>query len=402
MVDAGTKGKGASRIERGRQYVERVLNKIGHLSLDELDQADLGAVIPDELNIMLEYLPIEFSDESEEKYISALMLAAQTSCENGLFQFAYIQYHMLFMTAVYYVLLKATLLQPEELEKALYYLLKDRYSDIKKPSNTKNGKLYFGSFAIVNESDVFLLLRVMGLDNNLLGELQKLVQERNRYAHANGHLLLTSDELFLEALNTYNAKILRVVELLRPSLIEFYIQTVTNPDFFDPEIRAYLDPDEQIIQELIKKYALSRTEINWLRKIKTSTFDEYDGADQIKALHAALNHYYRILTRGGCNPFDDSYILNKYQNNATEFVERELGISAYECGKHGGEFPIYECPECMEEQLAFDSETRRAHCFVCNIDYESGELSFCEECGNIMQSDEIDICPNCIDRKIEE
>lgn len=44
---------------------------------------------PDELFKMLEYLPEEFEDENEEKYIDALMLAAQTSYENGLYQFAY-------------------------------------------------------------------------------------------------------------------------------------------------------------------------------------------------------------------------------------------------------------------------------------------------------------------------
>lgn len=81
---------------------------------------------PDELYKMLEYLPEEFLDESEEKYIDALILAAQTSYENGLYQFAYVQYHMLFMTAVYYVLLKVSALYPDEFEKALFYLLKDR------------------------------------------------------------------------------------------------------------------------------------------------------------------------------------------------------------------------------------------------------------------------------------
>ena len=80
---------------------------------------------PDELYKMLEYLPEEFLDESEEKYIDALILAAQTSYENGLYQFAYVQYHMLFMTAVYYVLLKVSTLYPDEFEKALFYLLKD-------------------------------------------------------------------------------------------------------------------------------------------------------------------------------------------------------------------------------------------------------------------------------------
>ncbi len=246
--------------------------------------------LPDELFKMLDYLPEEFLDDNEEKYIDALMLAATTSFENGLYQFAYVQYHMLFMTAVYYSILKISLLHEKELKKALYYLLKDRYADFWKETNTKNGMLYFGSFAVISESDVFMLLRVVDLDNNLLGELQKLVQERNKYAHANGQLQLTSDELFMEALNNYNAKIQKITELLKDDLIAFYKKTVSDPDFYDPEIRAYLDPDEQIVQEFIKEYSLSRAELNWLRKIRLSDFDDCNGKDEIKMLHSALIH----------------------------------------------------------------------------------------------------------------
>ena len=175
---------------------------------------------PDELFKMLEYLPEEFSDETEEKYIDAVMQAAQTSYETGLYQFAYVQYHMLFMSAVYYALLKISIFHEEELNKALFFLLRDRYSDFWGESNKKAGRLYFGSFAIINESDVFMLLRVAGLGNDLLGELQKLVRERNRYAHANGQLQLTSDELFMKALNSYNSNIQKVVELLKRDLID--------------------------------------------------------------------------------------------------------------------------------------------------------------------------------------
>lgn len=358
---------------------------------------------PDGLFKMLEYLPEEYADETEKKYIDALMLAAQTSYENGLYQFAYVQYHMLFMTAVYYALLKVSIFHKEELEKALFYLLKDRYADFWKESNTKAGKLYFGSFALVSESDVFMLLSVVGLDNDLLGELQKLVKERNKYAHANGQLQLTSDELFLEALNSYNAKVQRVIELLKSDLIAFYKKTISDPDFYDPEVRAYFDPDEQIIQQFIKEYALSRTELNWLRKIRLSDFDGFEGEQEIKTLHGALIHYYRGRTQDDYQLFDDPYVLFKYKNNAEEFIERELEISSVECAKEGGEFPLYDCLNCGEHQLVYDANTHRYHCFACDQNYTDGEISFCERCGSIMlRNDAVDICPACIENMSKE
>ena len=353
---------------------------------------------PDELYKMLEYLPEEFTDETEGKYIDALMLATETSYENGLYQFAYIQYHMLFMTAVYYALLKVSIFHEEELDAALYYLLKDRCSEFQSESNKKSGKLYFGSFAKISESDVFMLFRTVGLDSNLLGELQKLVQERNRYAHANGQLQLTSVELFMEALSKYNTLIERVVGLLKNDLIEFYKKAICDPEFCDPEIRSYFDPDEQIVQEFIKKYSISRTELNWLRKIPLADFDGCEGSTEIKTLHCALIHYYRELTQDDYHPFDDPYVLYKYKNNAVGFIESELGISAYECGKEGGEFPVYSCPECGEEQLAYDAENNRFHCFACDSDYTDKDLTFCERCGSLMRRNgETTICQNCVD-----
>ncbi len=397
-------GKKETPIEQGKRYVDALLKRIGDRPISELNISFKGIPEPpDELYKMLEYLLEEFIDETEEKYIEALMLATQTSYENGLYQFAYVQYHMLFMTAVYYALLKVSILHEDDLYKAIYYLLKDRSSDFWNESNKKAGKLYFGSFAIISESDVFMLLRIVGLDNSLLGELQKLVKERNRYAHANGQLQLTSDELFMEAIRGYNGLIQRVVELLKEELIDFYKKIIRDPNFYDPDIRAYSDPDEQIVQEFIKEYSISRTEMNWLRKIKLSDFDNCEGKTEIKSLHSALIHYYRELTQDDYQPFDDPYVLYKYKNNAVEFVEKELEISSYECGKEGGEFPVYFCPECGEEQLAYDADNHRYHCFACDENFTDEDLTFCERCGALMRRDgELSICQNCIEEMARE
>ena len=71
-------------------------------------------------------VPVLFHDESEDKYIDALMTAVETSYENGLYQFAYMQYHMLFMSSIFYVLMKLYYLRKEEFDNVLYYMLKDR------------------------------------------------------------------------------------------------------------------------------------------------------------------------------------------------------------------------------------------------------------------------------------
>lgn len=89
---------------------------------------------------------------------------------------------------------------------------------------------------------------------------------------------------------------------------------------------------------------------------------------------------------------DEAYLYYKYQDNAVEYVENELGVSAYECGKEGVEFPVYECLECGAEQLAHDAKAPKYHCFSCGEDFDENTIVFCSRCGAIMKDNEIDIC----------
>lgn len=391
-------------VEAGKKQVARILKKIGDVPLSQLEYYSIEDSLPTEIHDIYHFLPVLFQDESEKKYIEAIKLALDNSYFNSLYQFAYVQHHMLFMTSIYFVLLKAYRLHKDEMDKAIYYLLKDKKSEFYGEENTKSGELYFGSFAIVNESDVFMLLRVIGLSDSMLGELKKFVKSRNIYAHANGRLLLTSEKLFLEEIQEYNTKISQVFDLIRDDITQLYRNTISNSEFYDPEIRAYDDPDEQIIEEFIRPNSLSKTELNWLRKIKTSDFKEYGGYEHIKDLHIALCHYYTLLVQDDDNyrPIEDIYFHHKYQDKADEFVERELGISGYECIKDGGEFPVYGCPDCGEKQLAYDSDSEKAHCFSCSTDFDSGELSFCDSCGSIMRCNEINMCDNCVEYKMND
>lgn len=248
---------------------------------------------PDDLLVILDYLPQFYQDDSEEEYINALTLAMQTSYDNGLFQFAYVQYHMLFMTAVYFALLKISLLHKEEFDKALNYLIKDRYNDFYKSDNTKNGKLYFGSFAAINENDVFLLLRVVGMDSDMWGQLKSFVKERNLYAHANGQLQLTSEEYFIEKIQAFNNKAEKIFSLIREDVLRLYLDTLSDPDFYDPDVRAYIEADEQIQEEFIRKYSLSSVELNWCRKFDIRKKRLTIGYAYAKELHIALCQYYK-------------------------------------------------------------------------------------------------------------
>jgi len=63
--------------------------------------------------------------------------------------------------------------------------------------------------------------------------------------------------------------------------------------------------------------------------------------------------------------------------------------------------PLYECPNCEEEQLVYDENNRNYICFSCGQRFD--DLTFCCECGKpfIPKEDEI-ICPECWREKLEK
>lgn len=99
---------------------------------------------------------------------------------------------------------------------------------------------------------------------------------------------------------------------------------------------------------------------------------------------------------------NETFLYYKYANRAEEYVENELGISAYACAKDGGRFPVFECVNCGEEQLAYDEEHNKYHCFACGENYAGDALTFCSGCGSIMISNEVDLCDNCVAHKLED
>ena len=161
-------------------------------------------------------------------------------------------------------------------------------------SNTRENELYFGSFAVLGESDVFLLLKIAGIDSDLQGELKKLVEERNKYAHANGNITITSQTTIDDKISKYINSLDRVQTLLKPLISDLYRKTLLDPDFSDVENRlGYFDDYEQIKEEFIKKNSLSYRDLNICRKLNLADLSDAKSFDEIKNLHIALCKYYK-------------------------------------------------------------------------------------------------------------
>ena len=265
----------------------------------KMDNDDCKTIeLNEDIYAFYDYLPVLYKNEDENEYLQTLFKGLELSYSNALYQFAYTQLHLIFMVCIYYMLLKINAITPKDIEDALFYMIKDKdrvrafYSE----NNTRDKKLYFGSFAMIGESDVFLLLKIVGVDSDLLGELKKLVEGRNGYAHANGNITITSQSTMDDKISKYVNTLKRVQKLLNPFITKLYKNTLSEHGFFDPENRlGYSDDNDQIKEEFIKKYSLSSNDLNICRKFDISKISKLDGYDNIKSLHIILCNFYKSI-----------------------------------------------------------------------------------------------------------
>lgn len=156
--------------------------------------------------------------------------------------------------------------------------------------------------------------------------------------------------------------------------------------------------------------ALSINDIDYLchlgvRKLQDSNETLKSEYQATRNIHCAFIEY--CMENDGVEPPDgypslrnEKYLFYRYKDHADDYVESELGISAYRCGKEGGEFPVYECPECGEEQLAYDAESGKFHCFACDVNYTTDDYDFCENCGALQTGGPV--CNECLKAAMEK
>ena len=236
----------------------------------------------DEALDLADYLPASFKTPNEQEYITFLWATFEENYNNGRYQFAFLAYHMLMMTFVYFNIWQLRQTRPDDFEKGLIGFPKE-----------SEGTLLRGAspftFSAVGESPILRLLRLTGCDDSRIGQYVKLVKDRNRAAHANGDIFLkTPREAELQI-----REILRAVEEIqtysRPIIIQCYQEFLLQS--YDPDEREYLDAEDQIREVLIHGNYLSPKDIELCINFDTASL-AHDNKRTIEVLHSTLCQVY--------------------------------------------------------------------------------------------------------------
>ncbi|HEY4696745.1 MAG TPA: hypothetical protein VIH29_01880 [Gallionella sp.] len=231
------------------------------------------------------YLPLSFKTESEQEYIQFLWEAFESNYENKKYQFAFLAYHMLTMSFVYFNIWQIKQNEPKDFAKGLIGFGKDIENDLLGASSPF-------VFSTVNERSILRLLKLIECDNGKIGSYAKLVDDRNASAHPNGNIFYSEPS----ALDCKIAEILRVVDEIQThskSVIEHCYQNflLENNDADD---REYADTTDQIREVLIHQHYLSQKDIEICLSFDLASLADRPEIASIRTLHAVQKSEYGV------------------------------------------------------------------------------------------------------------
>ena len=225
------------------------------------------------------YLPLSFKSPKEQEYIEFLWDAVETNYTHGKYQFAFLAYHMLTMSFVYFNIWQIRQARPDDFAKDLIGFGKDNEKELL-------GATSPFAFSVVNERSILRLLKLIACDNSKIGTYVKLVGDRNDIAHSNGNIFYSTQA----ALDAKILEVLRVVDeiqiyskpVIENAYDEFLLQN------YDPEEREYPDASDQIREVLIHGNYMSQRDIEICLGFDVETLADNEGIESIRELHKAL------------------------------------------------------------------------------------------------------------------
>lgn len=182
-------------------------------------------------------------------------------------------------------------------------------------------------------------------------------------------------------------------------------------DFTSPISISFKDDDEKfgltkqeekLIEELIKCTAELKEHYEDALKMATAKAKDESLLEELVECPSCKEKFLRCnYDNNKCHCFFCTY-EEEGEKVANEYLNVIQGLNKYEIVKDGGEYPLYECPECGS--YSFVNIDGRYTCFSCGMYYDEDEIAFCNECGTlyIKEEDDLELCPSCIKYKMAE
>lgn len=234
------------------------------------------------------FLPLSFKNEREQEYIAFLWEAFEVNYASKKYQFAFLAYHMLTMSFVYFNIWQIRSSRPKDFEHGLIGFGKETERDLL----AANSPFVFSS---VNERSILRFLKLIACDNGKIGNYVKLVDDRNKTAHPNGNIFFSTQN----ALDMKIAEILRIAEEIqehsKPVMQECYRNFLIASD--DAEERELPGDRDQVREALIHANYMSLRDLLFCVEFDITELQGRPKFEAIERLHAVLKEI--VAEEGG-------------------------------------------------------------------------------------------------------
>jgi hypothetical protein len=233
----------------------------------------------EEADLLQSFLPLSYRTSKEGDYVSFLWESFQTNVEHGKHQFAFLAYHMLVMSFVYFNIWQIKQIKPREFGTALIGFSKGLEKELLEATSPF-------TFAAVGESQVMRFLKLIQCDNGKIGAYTKLVKDRNETAHSNGNIFFRTEAELATKVREILRSVTEIQEHSKDIILEGYRAFLTGSA--DPETREHIEIEDQVREVLIHGSYMSLIDLAFCAEFDITGLADNPNFVQIEALHAEV------------------------------------------------------------------------------------------------------------------
>lgn len=225
------------------------------------------------------YLPLRYKSEEKAEYVQYLWKAFENNYQNEQYQFAFMSYHMLFMSFVYFTIWKIKSIHPDDFEK-----ISLGFDDCIQCSESPFG------YSKEQESKIMQIFKFWGL-NERVGEYKKLIRERNNVAHSNGNIYYKEQQSIDNKISDIIRFCNEIQEKTKPTIEQSYKEFLS--DNHSVEDSPYSTLEELLSDEFINRHYISERDIQLCCNCNISSLVSSNNYESICNTHSDIFELYK-------------------------------------------------------------------------------------------------------------
>jgi hypothetical protein len=238
----------------------------------------------DEAFELVNYLPVSYRSSSEEAYIRFLWESFQSNYENGKFEFSCLAFHLLYMSFVSFSLWRIRCVREQDFKNALIGFQREKEGRILDADNP------FKFYENLKESEIFRFMKLLGCENDQVGEFSKFVKNRNKMAHPSGTVFF-NDQISIDGeIGKMMREVSNIQNHMKPIILDIYGHFLKESA--DAETRQYADPAQEIVVNFIHQNYISRKDIEFCLAFDLSPYEDEINFALLLSMHTTFCDVY--------------------------------------------------------------------------------------------------------------